>query len=53
MIWQIWWLVIACGLAMWIALAVRASDDDSEFVLSAAEVARIEEARYRALGSRT
>jgi cytochrome o ubiquinol oxidase subunit 1 len=51
-VWHIWWLVILCGLAMWIALILRASDDDSEFVLVAAEVARIEEARYRALESR-
>ena len=33
--------------------SLRASDDESEFVLSAAEVERIEEARYRALGNRT
>ena len=49
MVWQIWWLVIVCGLAMWATLAFRASDDESDFVLSAAEVERIEVARYRAL----
>jgi len=49
MVWHIWWLVIACGLAMWVTLAMRASDDESDFVLSAAEVERIEVARYRAL----
>src|SRR6266850_2190146 len=37
-VWHIWWLVIACGLAMWATLALRASDDESEFVLPAAEV---------------
>jgi hypothetical protein len=37
---------------MWVTLALRASDDESEFVLSAAEVERIENARYRAMGSR-
>jgi cytochrome o ubiquinol oxidase subunit 1 len=52
-VWHIWWLVIACGLAMWATLALRASDDESDFVLTAAEVERIEEARYRALGNRT
>ena len=52
-VWHIWWLVIACGLAMWVTLALRASDDESDFVLSAAEVERIEVARYRALGNRT
>ena len=41
MVWHIWWLVIACGLAMWVTLALRASDDESEFVLTAAEVERI------------
>jgi cytochrome o ubiquinol oxidase subunit 1 len=51
MVWQIWWLVIVCGLAMWVTLALRASDDESEFVLKAQDVARIEEARYRALAS--
>jgi cytochrome o ubiquinol oxidase subunit 1 len=50
-VWHIWWLVIVCGLAMWVAIALRASDDESEFVLPAAEVARLEDARYRALGS--
>jgi cytochrome o ubiquinol oxidase subunit 1 len=49
MVWHIWWLVIVCGVAMWVTLALRASDDESEFVLSAAEVERIEVARYRAL----
>jgi len=34
MVWQIWWLVIVCGVAMWVTLALRASDDESEFVLS-------------------
>jgi len=48
-VWHIWWLVIVCGVAMWAVLAMRASDDESEFVLSAAEVERIEVARYRAL----
>ena len=38
---------------MWATLALRASDDESDFVLTAAEVERIEEARYRALGNRT
>ena len=51
MVWHIWWLVIVCGLAMWVALILRASDDESEFMLPAKEVARLEDARYRALGS--
>ena len=53
MIWQIWWLVAASGLAMWIAMIARSSDDDSEFKITAAEVKQIEDARYRALATRT
>jgi len=52
MVWHIWWLAVACALVMWVTMIVRSSDDDQEYRLSAAEVARIEEARYRALGSR-
>jgi len=50
MIWHIWWLAVACGLAMWVAMIARSSDDDSEFKISAAEVKQIEDARFRALG---
>ena len=53
LIWHIWWLAAACGLAMWIVLIARSSDDESEFTLSAAEVKKIEDARYRALASQT
>jgi cytochrome o ubiquinol oxidase subunit I len=52
-IWYIWWLAIACAIGVWIALILRSSDDDSEFTISAAEVKLIEDARYRALVSRT
>ncbi|MSP76058.1 MAG: cytochrome o ubiquinol oxidase subunit I [Rhodospirillaceae bacterium] len=51
MIWHIWWLVAASGLAMWVAMIARSSDDDSEFKISAAEVKEIEDARFRALES--
>jgi cytochrome o ubiquinol oxidase subunit 1 len=51
MIWHIWWLAAACGLAMWVAMIARSSDDDSEFKVSAAEVKQIEDARFRALES--
>jgi cytochrome o ubiquinol oxidase subunit 1 len=49
MVWHIWWLALACGLGILIALVVRASDDEAEYVLPASEVARLEEARYQAL----
>jgi cytochrome o ubiquinol oxidase subunit 1 len=49
MVWHIWWLAIVCGLAIWVALIVRSSDDDAEYVVPASEVARLEDARYRAM----
>jgi cytochrome o ubiquinol oxidase subunit 1 len=49
MVWHIWWLAIVCGLAMWVALIMRSSDDDAEYVMPASEVARLEDARYRAM----
>ena len=49
MVWRIWWLVILCGLAMWATMILRASDDESDYVLTADEVERMEKARYRAL----
>jgi len=51
-IWQIWWLVIVSALVMFAAVIVRSSDDDAEFTLSAAEVKRIEDERFRQLGGR-
>ena len=50
-IWHIWWLVAACGLAMWVTMILRSSDDEQEFTITAAEVKQIEDARYRALAS--
>jgi cytochrome o ubiquinol oxidase subunit 1 len=45
-VWYIWWLaVLAAGLiALWIA--VRSSNDDTDYVLSAAEVEAIENRRF-------
>ena len=51
-VWHIWWLVAVWGLGMWVVLIARSSDDETEYRLSAAEVAKIEDARYRAMGSR-
>ncbi len=49
MVWWIWWLAILCGLAMWATMIWRSSDDETEFVLAAEEVERLEKARYRTL----
>ena len=35
MVWHIWWLALGSALRMWIALIVRASNDDAEYVLPA------------------
>ncbi len=52
-IWHIWWLVAACGLGMWVVMIARSSDDEQEFTMSAAEVKKIEDARFQAMGQRT
>ncbi|MCP4317880.1 MAG: cytochrome o ubiquinol oxidase subunit I [Hyphomicrobiales bacterium] len=49
MVWHIWWLVAVCALAMWVAIIVRSSNDDDEYCLPAAEVEKIENARYEEL----
>ncbi len=47
MVWYTWWLAALCALAMLFTIIVRASDDDTEYTLTADEVARIEQRRYR------
>jgi cytochrome o ubiquinol oxidase subunit 1 len=49
MVWYIWWLAVLSALGMIFTVIVRASDDDTEFVLPAAEVERIENRRFRQL----
>jgi len=49
MIWNIWWLAIVSGVAMLVALIVRSSDDDSDFIMPASEVEAIETSRLEAL----
>ena len=44
-------LAIVAGIAMWVTIAIRASDDEIEHVLPAAEVARLEDARYANLAA--
>jgi cytochrome o ubiquinol oxidase subunit 1 len=51
MVWQIWWLAIACGLGAALTVIVRSSDDEAEYRLPAAEVAKIEDERYRMLAA--
>lgn len=49
MIWHIWWLAAASLVAIAAAIIVRGSDDDTEYVLTASEVQRIEDARFAQL----
>ena len=52
MIWHIWWLVGVSAIVMFATVIGRSSDDHGEFTLSAGEVKRIEDERFRALGRR-
>ncbi len=49
MIWHIWWMAMAAGLAMVITLIVRFSSDDTERCILAETVERIEDERFRGL----
>ena len=49
MVWTIWWLAVLSALGMIFTLIVRASDDDTEYIVPAAEVERIENRRFRQL----
>jgi len=48
-IWYIWWLAILALAAITLAIIIRASDDETDFVLPAQEVKAIEEARFAQL----
>ncbi len=51
MIWYIWWLAILCALGMLAGVVARASDDDTDYIVPAAEVERIENRRHMELAS--
>ena len=51
MVWQIWWLAGVCAAGMVIALILRAANEDTEYTIPAAEVARIEALRHRPLAA--
>ena len=38
MVWYIWWLAMLSALGMLFTVIVRASDDDTEYIIPAAEV---------------
>jgi cytochrome o ubiquinol oxidase subunit 1 len=41
-IWHIWWLATAGMLGLIVSAIIRMTDDDTEYVLSARDVAKIE-----------
>ncbi len=43
MIWHIWWLAIACVVTIFIYAIRRLTDDDTEYTVSAEEIANIEQ----------
>ncbi len=47
MIWYIWWLAVLSGLGIFALVIARACDDETEYVIPAAEVERRENERYR------
>jgi cytochrome o ubiquinol oxidase subunit 1 len=49
MVWYIWWLAILSALGIIFLLIVRASDDDTDYIVPADEVERIENRRFRQL----
>ena len=51
MIWYLWWLAILAGLGIVFTVIVRSMDDDTHYIIPAAEVERIENERYRQLES--
>jgi cytochrome o ubiquinol oxidase subunit 1 len=50
-VWYIWWLAILSGFVMLFTVIARASDDDTDYIVPAAEVQQIENRRYRQLAA--
>ena len=49
MVWHIWWLAILSALGMLFTLIARTADDDTDYIIPAAEVEKIENRRYQEL----
>jgi cytochrome o ubiquinol oxidase subunit 1 len=50
-IWHIWWAAIAAALGILAVVIVRTWRDDQDYTLTAAEVERLEDARFASLES--
>ena len=51
MVWYIWWLAVLGALGILFTVMARGSDDETEYILRADQVERIENERYRKLSS--
>ena len=51
MVWHIWWLAVGGAAGMAIALMLRATDENTEYTIPAAEVSRIEAMRDEQLAA--
>ena len=49
MVWHIWWLAVVSGLSMLASIVVRSFGDDNDYRISAADIERIEDRRFRQL----
>ena len=45
LIWYIWWLAISCAIAIVAVIIMKSADEDTEYVITAEEVKRIEDER--------
>ncbi len=48
-VWYIWWLAALCGLGIFACVVARTWNDDTDYVLPASEIEKIENQRYEAL----
>jgi cytochrome o ubiquinol oxidase subunit 1 len=53
LVWTIWWLALVAALGMLFTVIARAFDDDTDYIIPAADVERIENRRYRQLTAAT
>ena len=51
MVWYIWWLAVLSALGALVTVIARSFEDDTDYLIPAAEVERIENRRYRQLTS--
>jgi len=50
-VWHIWWLALTAFVALIAALIIRLTDDDSEYVVSAKQIAKEERLRQKGIAA--